>query len=860
MFNQKVAFVTKFSNWNLTALKKYRMKIKVLIVFTWLIFNPIYGQINFDEKVKIYDVDSLSNNVIYDDFDNDNDIDLIKYVSINQGNVLIQKNENGDLNASLPKLISNGVKPIISLDINNDNYPDLITYHSFTTIGVLINLQNDTFGTEQTLINFSGSYTISPIKFDYNNDGFIDLIVRDNQDNAYVLLNNQNGGFLSQQFLFALGSSFTSIYKIDDFDNDGDFDLYILGNPNLKIYINNNGNFVNPPALNTAAAPFKEFGILDIDGNGYKDILYWKNGALWGKYFGLNTITNQIVVLNDLPVVQNIPFYTFSNNSRSIYIKAISQGVYNVYVALESSQNQSNIHKFSINNGVFSTAEIVLPNFNINVFTLNNYIFSDLNNSGNVDFLFSSNYNNQKMLLVNYDIDNLSDKTICYQQTINTEKFTVIDMDGDGEEDVCIGIQNGLGYFKKMVNNQHTPVKNLIGVMSNPNAANHTFNYIMDIDNDGFGDIIDYNSSNMYAKVFKNLGNDNFLYLQSITIPFLTSGMYFTDIDNDGFKDLLFKKNPYSTGNELMWSKNNNGSNFGTVQPISFNYPNTIETTSLAFGDINNNGTSDILMLSNYYLNNLFNYEIILIENLNGIFYATSITSLLNNYSTGSIKVEDFDQDGDLDFFVFNKSTMPFLFYRNDGQNNFYQIIIDNNINIDDIEFDDNDEDGKYEIYATNYNSNSYSSDIFYYKTSNYTNFEKFEIDSFETYYQTRADLLLFDYNGDNKKDLFVNNPNFVNGEVSVYINSSNTLTVKEITNGLNLKLYPNPFTDVINWTGEVNTSYKLQLFALDGKFIHEEETLNNKIDFSFLERGIYLLIVENLNLHSKSAYKIIKE
>ncbi|GAB3721557.1 T9SS type A sorting domain-containing protein [Flavobacterium koreense] len=835
------------------------MKRKVFIFFIWFIINPIYGQINFDEKVNIYNLDSLSNNVIYDDFDNDNDIDLIKYVTYNERNVLLQKNENGDFNATLPKFITNGVSPIISLDINNDSYPDLITYHSFNTIGVLHNLHNDTFGNEQTLINFSGSYSISPIKFDYNSDGFIDLIVRDNQNNAYVLLNNQNGGFLSQQFLFALGSPFTSIYKIDDFDYDGDFDLYTLGNPNLKIYINNNGNFVNPPALNIDAEPFKEFGILDVNGNGYKDILYWKNDALWVKYFGLNTITNQIVVLNDLPVVQNIPFYTNSNNSRSVYIKGISPSVYDVYVALESTQNQSNIHKFTINNGVFSSAEIVLPNFNINTFTLNNYIFSDLNNSGNVDFLFSSNYNSQNMLLVNYDIDNLSDKTICYQQTINTNNFTVTDMNGDGEEDVCIGQQNGLGYYKKMVNNQHGAIKNLIGVMSNPNAATFTLNSIMDFDNDGLGDVIDYSDSGMYAKVFKNLGNDNFLYVQNVSIPILTTGIFFVDIDNDGFKDLLFQKNPYTTGNELMWSKNYNGSNFGSVQPISFNYPNTVETTSLAFGDINNNGASDILMLSNYYSNNSYHYEIILIENQNGIFSATSIATLIDHYSGGNIKIKDIDQDGDLDFFVFDINVKPFLFYRNDGQNIFYKISIEN-INIHDIEFDDNDGDGKYEIYATNYNSNSYSSDIFYYITSDFINFSKFEIDSFESYHQSRIDLLLFDYNGDNKKDLFVNNPNFVSGLVSVYINSSNSLSINETTNNLNLKMFPNPFTNTINWNGENNIDYKLQLFTLNGKLIHEEKTTNNKIDFSFLEGGIYLLVIENIELHSKNTYRIIKK
>lgn len=340
------------------------MKRKAFLVFVWFIINPIYGQINFDEKVNIYDIDSLSVNIIYDDFDNDNDIDIIKYVSNNQRNVLLQKNENGNLNLKLPKFISKNVNPIISLDINNDNYPDLITYHSFNTIGVLYNLQNDAFSEEQTLINFSGSYSISPIKFDYNKDGFIDLIVRDSQDNAYVLLNNQNGGFLPRQFLLTLDFGSAAIYKIDDFDNDGDFDLYV-SDYNLKIYLNNNGNFVNPIILNVGSSPFKEFGILDLDENGYQDILYWKNGAIWAKYFGLDPDTNELIVLNNLAVVENIPFYNSSNNSHSVFIKNTNTGIYDVYIVLESTPNQSNIYKFNINNGLFSSSQVVLSNFEI---------------------------------------------------------------------------------------------------------------------------------------------------------------------------------------------------------------------------------------------------------------------------------------------------------------------------------------------------------------------------------------------------------------------------------------------------------------------------------------------------------------
>ncbi|WP_181368939.1 T9SS type A sorting domain-containing protein [Flavobacterium pallidum] len=818
---------------------------------------PIYGQVHFDERVNIYDVDSLSVDIIYDDFDNDNDIDLIKYRTFNERNVLLQKNENGDLNLKLPTLVASGVSPIVSLDMNNDGYPDLITYHTFDTIGVLYNLHNDTFSEEQTLLSFAGSYSISPIKFDYNNDGFIDLIVKNNDGDAYVLLNNQNGGFLPAQYLMEVGFGSTNIYKIDDIDNDGDYDLYVRDFYSLKIYINNNGTFVVSDSLQITSS-FEDYGILDIDGNGYNDVLYWENDAIRARYFGFDPTTHQVIVINDSVVAPGISYYTFSNNGSAIFIKNTAAGVYDVYIALESQLHHSDVYKFNISNGVFSAPQAVLPDFDINVFTLGNYKFLNLNDNGAIDFVFSSSSNSQNMILVNYDIDNLSDQTQCIQQTINTDGFTVVDMDGDGAEDVCIGQQNGLGYFKTMVNNEYGAIKNLIGVMVNPNASMYTLNYIMDFDNDGVGDVIDYSSSDMYAKVFRNLGDDHFVYVQNVAIPVLTAKMHFADIDNDGFRDLLFQKNPYIAGDELMWAKNN-GIDFGSIQPISFNYPHDVDTVSLDFGDVNNNGTSDILMLSDYYSNNAYHYEVILIENQNGVFSAINIASLTGNYGDGVVKIKDFDQDGDLDFFIYDKSTRPFLFYRNDGQNNFHKIVIEN-INIHDIAFDDNDGDGKYEIYATNYNPNSYSSDIFYYRTTDFTNFTKFGIDSFDTYFQDRADLLLFDYNGDKKKDLFVSKPNFVSGLVSVYINSSNTLSVAETADSNHLKIFPNPFTNAIHWDGENNMDYQLQLFTLDGKLIHERKTPDNKMDFSFLESGMYILVIENLNSHSKNTCKIIKK
>ena len=838
------------------------MKKVFLYFFLCFILNPIYGQIDFAERVNIYDTDSLGVNVIYDDFDNDSDIDIIKYGLPNSyRNVLLQKNDNGDFNSKLPKFIDNNINPIISLDINNDDYPDILTFHSFNTIGVLYNMQNDSFSEEETISNFlSNSYTIYPVKLDYNNDGYIDLVISNSNNDIYLLPNNQNGGFSPAQLIISLNSNIDGIYKFEDFDNDGDFDIYGFQNNYLKIFLNNNGSFVQSNILQTQYSQFESYGIFDIDGNGFKDILYWKNGAIWAKYFGFNSNTNQYIVLNDLLVIQNIPFYSNTYSDHKIYVNNQINGAYDVYIASENTQHHYNINKFSVENGVFSNSQTVLSNFEINMFSLNNFKFIDIDNNGDIDFSFTSSFNQQNMIFINYNIDELSENRVCIQQAINTHQFNIVDMNGDGVEDICVGSQNGLGYFEKMINNEYSNIKNLIGVMSNPNASTYTLNNIMDFDNDGMGDVIDYSESGMYAKVFKNLGNDNFLYVQNVSIPILTTGIFFEDIDNDGFIDMLFKKNFYSSGDELMWSKNNNGLHFENVLPLNVNYNNQINTISLAFEDINNNGNTDIILLSTYYENNTFNYEVILLENQNGIFLGTSIVSLSDDYSSGSIKIKDIDQDGDLDFFVYDINVKPFLFYRNDGQNNFYKIIIDN-INIHDIEFDDNDGDGNYEIYAMNYNPTLYLSNIFYYNTFDFLNFTKFEIDSYGTTYDSRADLLLFDYNSDNKKDLFINNPNMFNGLISVYINSSNTLSIEETSNNTNnLKIFPNPFTNYINWNGGTNKNYKLKLFTLEGILMYENKTSNNSLDISFLDMGTYVFVIEDENLYQKKVYKIIKK
>ncbi|MFT5216202.1 MAG: hypothetical protein ACI83H_001323 [Glaciecola sp.] len=66
------------------------MRKILLFNITLFIFSTTFGQINYEDKVNIYDYDSLSVDFIYDDFDQDGDLDIIKYVPYNSQNMLLQ--------------------------------------------------------------------------------------------------------------------------------------------------------------------------------------------------------------------------------------------------------------------------------------------------------------------------------------------------------------------------------------------------------------------------------------------------------------------------------------------------------------------------------------------------------------------------------------------------------------------------------------------------------------------------------------------------------------------------------------------------------------------------------------------------
>ena len=88
-------------------------------------------------------------------------------------------------------------------------------------------------------------------------------------------------------------------------------------------------------------------------------------------------------------------------------------------------------------------------------------------------------------------------------------------------------------------------------------------------------------------------------------------------------------------------------------------------------------------------------------------------------------------------------------------------------------------------------------------------------------------------------------------------VNGTQTLAVEENA-VLNLSVFPNPFTDVVNIVGiNVTQNVSFKLFSVDGKVIYNGEVENNQINLNHISSGIYML---QLSSDDKSEImKIIK-
>src|SRR6266540_2680482 len=218
-----------------------------------------------------------------------------------------------------------------------------------------------------------------------------------------------------------------------------------------------------------------------------------------------------------------------------------------------------------------------------------------------------------------------------------------------------------------------------------------------DYDNDGRLDILLAGSSSTgnIARVYRNNGNGSFNDISAGLPGIGYSSVAWGDYDNDGRLDILLAGSS-STG-DIARVYHNNGN--GSFTNINAGLPG-MHWGSVAWGDYDNDGQLDILISGPFsgYAESTRIYH----NNGNGTF--TDINAGLPGVDAGSAAWGDDDNDGQLDILLIGNYTARV--YRNDGNGSFSDVDAGlPSIIIGSAAWGDYDNDGKLDILLTGNNN-----------------------------------------------------------------------------------------------------------------------------------------------------------
>lgn len=577
-----------------------RDTISLLPASARLYLNDGTGQFILDTNNIFLKADK--GDVVFDDFDNDGDQDVV-LSSVDTNKIILYKN-NGFGVFSIDTSIHFGLGTSTNLssgDYNNDGFSDIIIsgellYSYFTRYFVndgLGNFFSDTvnvglieqfhgtvvsedfngdgvddilqcgtgkiyFGSSSGTLNkddwsITGLfYEGSAVSGDFNGDGKMDLILGGEEQNNYgitrLFINSGNGKLEAIS-----GDQFIGVHRgfVDMADIDGDLDLDVLisgatsSNPYspmvTDIYRNNgNGNF-SLDSTNALAPVYGSDGkCLDVDNDNDMDIV------LIGQGYNFHYIA-----------------YVYQNNGQGNYsildtidIGGIHKGDLDnsdidgdgdqdlIIIGGTTSYYGNNTLRLCVNNGSGKFTQVSTSSFTIA--SQNPTVdFFDANGDGYSDVLITGyyNYNGVADLYLNDGSGNfVKDSTAVFVGAENAA-VGVADIDGDSDIDVLITgeTSNNVRTSKLYLNNGNGVFTEKLnhGIL----GANNGSVEFSDFDNDGDQDVLvcgyDENRYNT-SYLYLNDGQGTFAKIKGSPIGHVFEGKSkWGDVDGDGFKDLV---------------------------------------------------------------------------------------------------------------------------------------------------------------------------------------------------------------------------------------------------------------------------------------------------------------------------------
>jgi hypothetical protein len=417
--------------------------------------------------------------------------------------------------------------------------------YNISTESSNVNLVETSFFEEQTNFILPNSANSSAVWGDFDNDDDLDIVITGQGPNTKIFRNDLNNNFTEITVPFS-GKTSLKPNPWGDFDNDGDLDLILNATSGAYVYNNENSNFIQQTTLPNFSGSFgSSFDWGDYDNDGDLDLIVsynWYGGPIY-KNNGDSTFTNQEQLLPKLDGVPGVVLWGDINNDS--YLDIIISG---------GSSGSPYLTIFKNNEGTSFTE---LTNINITEVMQSSLCLGDYNSDGYLDILFTGEGSNGSITKVykNNGNETFAENTICQLTGLTNGSSEWGDYDNDGDLDILM--TGSLRFW----------------------------------------------GSESFSKIYKNMGNDNFVELVADKFPGVSEGSSnWGDYDNDGDLDFILTGNAASGKITKVYKNISKKSNTAPSTPVNLQCNVQGNQATLTWNKSSDNETSQNGLSYNLYI------------------------------------------------------------------------------------------------------------------------------------------------------------------------------------------------------------------------------------------------------------------
>ena len=586
------------------------------------------------ETIYSVGVGSSPQDVIINDFNNDNQLDVAVTNPKNDNVIVLLGSSNGTFSTSITYSTDAGSNPstLASGNFDNDNYLDLaVTNKGTDTIGIFFGFDYTSFARQKSCATGENSKPASVTIADFNNDGHLDIVsALYTSNNVAIFLGFGDGTFTPVMTFSNVDSSQPWSVAAADFNNDTNLDITVAnsGTDNIAILLGyGNGSFTDPILYSTGpAAASQGVAVADFNNDKCLDIVvanYGQNtlavlfgygngafGTLTTFSTGENSEPSSVIVSDVNNDAHSDIIVTNLGNSNIGILLGYGNGSFERQITFSTGDNS---HPWSVIAGDFNKdkyVDLAIANYgtsNIGVlYGCGNGTFGNLQT-----YTTGTGSNPTKVNVADFNNDNLLD-IIVSDETKNASISTIPLDSNSFTYDAAAGDFNNdsfLDFATADYGNNNIVV--FLAHGSKPFGGQTTFNVgegshpssiaVGHFNNDSRLDLAITNSGTNNIGILLGFGNRMFSNITTYSTgdDSLPLSLAVDDFNNDSFTDIVVANS--KTNNIVVLIGRGDG-RFSTY--ITYSIGASSQPVSTATGDFNRDHQVDIAV-ANYGTNNV---------------------------------------------------------------------------------------------------------------------------------------------------------------------------------------------------------------------------------------------------------------